>query len=44
MVMIRALTKLFAQFPTIDLADQKFQPVYDGALSETQLVTLPMRI
>jgi len=43
MVMTRALTALFTRFPIIDLAQPDFQPVYDGALSETQLVTLPMR-
>jgi len=43
MVMNRALNRLFARFPDIDLADPNFRPVYDGALSETQLVSLPMR-
>ena len=43
MVMTRALTALFSRFPAIDLAQPDFQPVYDGALSETQLVALPMR-
>ena len=42
MVMTRALTALFARYPAIDLAQPDFQPVYDGALSETQLVALPM--
>jgi len=44
MVMIQALTKLFTRFPDVDLADPDFKPVYDGALSETQLTGLPMRV
>jgi len=44
MVMIQALTRLFARFPDVDLADPGFVPVYDGALSETQLVALPMKV
>ena len=44
MVMVQALGRLLTRFPDIDLADPGFSPVYDGALSETQLVTLPVRV
>jgi cytochrome P450 len=37
-----ALTRLVARFPGLRLADPQFAPTYVGALSETQLESLPM--
>jgi cytochrome P450 len=39
-----AMTELLERFPNARLADDDFAPLYDGAVSETQLVTLPMRL
>ena len=41
-VMITALTQLLSRYPAVRLAEADFHPVYDGAVSETQLTTLPM--
>lgn len=41
-VMQTALSELLRQYPDVRLADPDYKPVYDGALSETQLVSLPM--
>lgn len=41
-VMNTALMQLLSHYPDVRLADPHFQPVYDGAVSETQLMSLPM--
>ncbi len=39
-----ALGQLFRAFPGVQLADPAFKPRLDGANSETQLTTLPLRL
>src|SRR3546814_3219677 len=43
LVLRTGLEALVTQFPRLRLADPAFKPVYGGALSETQLVALPLR-
>jgi cytochrome P450 len=43
-VLRAALTRLLDRFPHVRLADPAFRPHYVGAVSETQLGDLPMRI
>jgi cytochrome P450 len=43
-VMRTAMARLLDRFPRVRLADPAFQAYYVGAMSETQLEALPMRI
>jgi cytochrome P450 len=43
-VLRTSLAKLLERFPGLRLADPDFRPHYVGAVSETQIETLPMRI
>jgi len=43
LVLRTGLETLVANFPNLRLANPDFKPVYGGALSETQLVALPLR-